>query len=143
MSTEINTASRDAKISHILKNTQTIALIGASAKPDRDSYKVMAFLIKQGYQVFPVNPKLTGQKIQGREVYNCLNDIPVAIDMIDVFRQSKYLYDIVDAAKQYHVKFIWAQQGVSDTQAELLALKHNIPMIVNSCPAIEIPRLML
>ncbi|GAA6173504.1 CoA-binding protein [Colwellia sp. KU-HH00111] len=141
MRKQINTNYRDTEMSHILKNTETIALIGASAKPERDSYKVMAYLIEQGYKVFPVNPQLKGQKIQGCEVYGGLEDIPVAIDMVDVFRQSKYLYDIVVAAKKSHVKFIWAQQGVSDTQAELLALKYNIPMIVNSCPAIEIPRL--
>lgn len=143
MNTTLSPASLDKKIVHILKNTKTIALLGASSKPERDSYKVMAFLIERGYQVFPVNPMLAGQQILGCEVYSCLGDIPVPIDMLDVFRQSKYLYDIVIDAKKVNVKFIWAQQGVSDTKAELLAVKNNIPIIVDSCPAIEIPRLGL
>ena len=143
MNTTISSFSLDKKIAYILKNTKTIALLGASSKPERDSYKVMAFLIERGYQVFPVNPMLAGQQILGCEVYSDLADIPVPIDMLDIFRQSKYLYDIVIDAKKVNVKFIWAQQGVSDTKAELFAVKNNIPIIVDSCPAIEIPRLGL
>ncbi len=143
MNTAIGATSQDQKIAHILKNSKTIALLGASSKPERDSYKVMTFLIERGYQVFPVNPILAGQQILGCEVYRCLDEIPVPIDMLDVFRQSKYLYDIVIEAKKVKVKFIWAQQGVSDTRAEFLAVKNNIPIIVNRCPAIEIPRLGL
>ncbi len=139
----MSTAESDQKITDILKNTNTIALLGASSNPERDSYKVMAFLIECGYQVLPVNPKLAGQQILGCKVYSGLGDIPVAIDMLDIFRQSKYLYDIVIDAIKLNVKFIWAQQGVSDTKAELLAIKNNIPIIVNSCPVIEFPRLGL
>lgn len=135
--------SRDEKIVHILKNTKTIALLGASANPERDSFKVMQFLIEKGYQVFPVNPMLAGQKVLGCDVYNSLHDIPFSIDMLDVFRQSRYLYDIVLEAKKVNVKYIWTQLGVKDSKAELLATKSNIPMIIDSCPAIEIPRLAL
>jgi len=144
LSTTIScSVSLDQKIEHILKNTKTIALLGASSKPERDSYKVMAFLIERGYQVFPVNPMQAGQQILGCNVYSHLHDIPVPIDMLDIFRQSKYLYDIVIDAKKINVKFIWAQQGVSDSKAELLAAESNIPMVVDRCPAIEIPRLGL
>jgi hypothetical protein len=135
--------SEDHKIITTLKKVKTIALIGASAKPARDSYKVMAFLLNEGYQVFPINPLLEGTTIMNREVYPCIDDIPSAIDMLDVFRQSKYLYDIVVEATQANITCIWTQLGVSDEKAELLALERGITMIVNRCPVIEIPRLRL
>lgn len=131
----------DQKVVSILTKVETIALIGASNKTERDSFKVMSFLLDEGYQVFPVNPALVGEKILNREVYGCIEDIPTSIDMVEVFRQSKYLYDIVVQAKQANAKFIWAQLGVTDTKAELFASESNIPMVVNRCPAIEIPRL--
>jgi|TARA_R110001583_G_scaffold53927_3_gene165895 predicted CoA-binding protein len=135
--------SEDHNIIDTLQKIKTIALIGASSKPERDSYKVMAFLINEGYQVFPVNPLLEGTKILNREVYRCIDDIPSPIDMIDVFRQSKYLYDIVVEAKQANIIHIWTQLGVTDVKSELLALESGINIIVNRCPAIEIPRLNL
>ena len=99
--------------------------------------------IKEGYQVFPVNPLLEGATILNREVYGCIKDIPSSIDMIDVFRQSKYLLDIVVEAKQENIAHIWTQLGVTDIKSELLALESGINIIVNRCPAIEIPRLNL
>ena len=103
----------------------------------------MAFLMNEGYQVFPINPLLEGTTIMGREVYRGIGDIPMPIDMIDVFRQSKFLYDIVVEAKKANITHIWTQLGVTDVKAELLALESGITMIVNRCPAIEIPRLNL
>jgi len=133
----------DQKITETLNQINTIALIGASAKPERDSFKVMAFLINKGYQVYPVNPVLEGATIMNRKVYACISDIPVSVDMIDVFRQSKFLYDIVVEAKKAGVECVWTQLGVTDVEAESYALENGITMIVNRCPAIEIPRLNL
>jgi len=143
MSKEHVSNEDDDKIIAIFDNVRTIALIGASDKPERDSHKVMAFLINKGYQVFPVNPLLAGKSIQGCEVYSSLADIPQPIDLVDVFRDSKYLYDIVVETKQAKVKRIWAQIGVMDAEAELLASNNDILMISNRCPAIELPRLMV
>lgn len=137
-----NDATEDRKIIDTLNSVKTIALIGASSKPERDSYKVMAFLLDNNYQVFPINPLLAGTKILGCEVYSSIADVPVPIDMLDVFRQSQYLYDIVLEAKQVAIPIIWTQLGVSDAKAELLASDNEISMIVNRCPAIEIPRLI-
>jgi predicted CoA-binding protein len=131
----------DHKIVDTLNKVKTIALIGASSKPERDSYKVMAFLIKEGYQVFPINPLLAGTTILQQKVYGCLGDVPISIDMLDVFRQSKYLYDIVVEAKKANITTIWTQLGVTEVKAESLALASGINMIINRCPAIEIPRL--
>jgi predicted CoA-binding protein len=135
--------SEERNIKETLQKVSTIALIGASSKPERDSYKVMAFLMDKGYQVFPVNPLLEGTTIMSRKVYGSISDIPVPIDMIDVFRQSKYLYDIVVEAKQTNIACIWTQLGVIDVKAELLAQDSGIKMIVNRCPVIEMPRLNL
>ena len=143
MSTEPIHNLEDRKIAETLNRVNTIALIGASAKPERDSYKVMVFLINEGYQVFPINPLLAGKKIMDQEVYACLGDVPSSIDMLDVFRQSKYLYDIVVEAKKANITTIWTQLGVTDPKAELLARDSGITMIVDRCPAIEIPRLKL
>ncbi|PCI58374.1 MAG: hypothetical protein COB45_00430 [Gammaproteobacteria bacterium] len=143
MSHEFSYDFEDHKIIETLTKVNTIALIGASSKPERDSYKVMAFLMNKGYQVFPINPLLEGTTIMNRAVYGCIGDIPSSIDMLDVFRQSKYLYDIVVEAKQANITTIWTQLEVSDVKAELLALESGITMIVNRCPAIEIPRLKL
>ena len=133
----------DSQIIETLQQVKTIALIGASSKPDRDSYKVMAFLMEKGYQVFPINPLLKGTSIMNREVYGSIGDIALPIDMLDVFRQSKYLYDIVVEAKQANITCIWTQLGVIDVKAEQLARELGINMIVNRCPAIEMPRLNL
>jgi predicted CoA-binding protein len=141
MSAEFIDDAEDQKIIDTLKKVQTIALLGASSNPERASYQVMAFLMGKGYQVFPVNPLLEGSTIMDREVYACIGDIPFPIDMLDVFRQSKYLYDIVVEAKQANITCIWTQLGVTDVKAERLALASGITMIVNRCPAIEIPRL--
>ena len=146
MSTELINNRYDIeehKIIDTLNKVKTIALIGASSNPERASYRVMAFLMNEGYQVFPVNPLLEGTSIMNREVYGRIEDIPSSIDMLDVFRQSKYLYDIVLEAKQANITSIWTQLGVTDDKAESLALKNGISMIVNRCPAIEIPRLNL
>ncbi|MCB2070364.1 MAG: CoA-binding protein, partial [Ottowia sp.] len=82
----------------MLSATRRIALLGASHKPERPSHEVMAFLLASGYQVYPVNPGLAGQQLLGCRVYPTLAAIPVAIDMVDVFRQSQYLPAIVEEA---------------------------------------------
>lgn len=143
MGTESIYDVEDSKIIDMLKNVKTIALIGASSKANRDSFKVMAFLIDKGYQVFPVNPVLKDTTILNQKVYRSISDIPVRIDMIDVFRQSKYLYNIVLEAIEENIPSIWTQLGVTDAKAESLASENNITMVINRCPVIEGPRLKL
>ena len=143
MTNELIDNVADQKIIDTLNHINTIALIGASEKPERDSFKVMAFLINKGYQVYPVNPFLEGTTIMNRKVYACISDIPVSVDMIDVFRQSKFLYGIVVEAKKSGIDCIWTQLGVTDIEAESFASENGITMIVDRCPAIEIPRLNL
>jgi predicted CoA-binding protein len=131
----------DGDIARVLATTRTIALLGASAKPSRPSHEVMAFLLQQGYEVLPVNPGLAGHTLQGRLVYASLADIPVTIDMVDVFRNAAYLPAIVDEAIGVGAKVLWTQLDVVDEQAAATAKSAGMEVIMDRCPAIEIPRL--
>lgn len=125
----------------MLSATRRIALLGASHKPERPSHEVMAFLLASGYRVYPVNPGLAGQQLLGCRVYPTLAAIPVAIDMVDVFRQSQYLPAIVEEAIACGVKTLWTQLGVVDAQAAATAERAGLAVVMDRCPAIELPRL--
>ena len=131
----------DADIAHVMASCKTVAVLGASNKPVRPSYSVMGYLLDQGYEVFPVNPGLAGQEILGRPVYASLSEVPVRIDMVDVFRQSQYLPDIVREAIQCGVSVLWTQLGVVDESAAREAEASGIAVVMDRCPAIEGPRL--
>jgi len=133
----------DQEIKDILSNVTSIALIGASKNPERPSHKVMAFLMSQGYDVTPVNPGLEGGTLLGRKVFARLSDIPGTIDMVDIFRKSDDVGPIVDDAIQKGAKVIWMQLGVINEAAAETARQAGLKVIMNHCPAIEIPRLGL
>ena len=133
----------DALIRRVLTETRTIALIGASAKPERPSHGVMRFLQRQGYRVIPVNPGLAGQKLNGETVYARIADIPERIDMVDIFRNSAYAGAASDEGVAAGARVIWMQLGVSDVAAAKRAEAAGLTVVMNRCPAIEIPRLGL
>ncbi|MCM2395569.1 CoA-binding protein [Rhizobium sp. S95] len=135
----------DAYLAEVLKSTGTIALVGASPKPDRPSYGVMRFLLSRGYKVIPVNPGQAGKEILGQKTVARLADIGEPIDMVDVFRASEYLGEVVDdaLALETRPKAIWSQLGVRDDNAAARAEAAGIKVVMNHCPAIEIPRLGL
>jgi predicted CoA-binding protein len=131
-------------IADILKNTKTIALLGASPNAARPSNGVMAFLLARGYRVFPVNPGQAGKQILGQTVYATLADIPESVDMVDVFRAAEYLDGIVDEALALATppKVIWGQLSVRDDKAAAKAEAGGISVVMDRCPAIEYPRLV-
>ena len=131
-------------ITDILKETKTIALLGASPNPDRPSNGVMRFLLSKGYQVFPVNPGQAGKEIHGQKVYASLSDVPEPVDMVDVFRAAEYLDGVVEEAMALPQKprVIWGQLSVRDDKAAAKAEAAGIKVVMNRCPAIEYPRLM-
>ncbi|RKE85227.1 CoA-binding protein [Rhizobium sp. AG855] len=129
----------------ILTEVKTIALLGASPKPDRPSFGVMRYLMSKGYRVFPVNPGQAGKEILGQKVYATMADIPEAIDMIDVFRAPEYLGEVVSEALALPTRpqVIWGQLTVRDDEAVKPAEEAGIKVVMNRCPAIEMPRLGL
>ena len=135
----------DADLVRILSSTKTIALVGASQRPERPSNSVMQFLLRYGYGVTPINPGLAGQYIHDQLVYENLAAIPHPVDMVDVFRNSREVSALVDEvlALKKLPKFIWMQLGVYDLQSAQRAEAAGIEVVMNRCPAIEIPRLQL
>ncbi|MDQ0319879.1 putative CoA-binding protein [Pararhizobium capsulatum DSM 1112] len=134
----------DYFLKEILTETNTIALVGASPNPERPSYRVMAFLLRKGYTVYPVNPGQAGKEIQGQKVYAKLADVPRPVDMVDVFRAADHLLALVDEvlALPEHPKVIWGQLSVRDDQAAAKAEAQGIKVVMDRCPAIEYPRLV-
>ena len=122
------------KLSSLLKKVKTIAIVGASSNPHRDSYKVMKFLIDSGYKVFPVNPTETNRMILNQKCYSNLNDIQEKIDMVDVFRSSKYIFDIAKEAVSINAAMLWTQEGVVDDKAADFAEKEGLIVIMDECP---------
>lgn len=122
----------------ILDNVKTIALVGASPKPERASYEVMAFLQARNYRIIPVNPVIAGQTLLGETVYASLNDIPDSFDMVEIFRNSEAAGEItkevlsLDESKQ--PKVIWMQLNVINHEAAALAVSKGITVIMDRCP---------
>lgn len=137
----------DAEIREILNETKVIAVVGFSAKPDRPSHGVAAFLQRRGYRVIPVNPGLAGQSFLGEMVYADLRAIPgeISVDMVDIFRTPDAVPAIVDEAlaARPEVRTIWMQLGVVHEDAAAKARAAGKRVVMNRCPKIEIPRLGL
>ena len=127
-------------IKEILEEVKTIAVVGASANPDRDSYKVMESLIKNGYQIFPINPNEKGNLILGQLCYGDLNSVSGKIDMIDVFRAEDAVLGVTKEAIKIGVKVLWTQLGIINEEASELAENAGLKVIMNRCPKIELEK---
>jgi predicted CoA-binding protein len=134
----------DDLIRSALTEVKTIAMVGASPKPERPSFGVLEFLLAAGYRVFPVNPGHDGSRILGQLVYAKLADIPEPVDMIDVFRRPESLPALVDEvlAMSPRPKVFWTQLGVVNPRATGCAEAAGMKVITDRCPAIEYPRLI-
>ncbi len=131
----------DAYLRAILTRTRLIAMVGASPNPARPSYGVMAFLLAKGYRVIPVNPGAAGTLIHGQTCVAALSDIGEPVDLIDVFRTSDAVPGIVEEAITIGAKAIWLQLGVRHDEAAARAEAAGIDVVMDRCPAIEMPRL--
>ena len=133
--------TRDEDISDLLRNARTIAMIGASDRPDRASYGVMKFLQDRGYRVFPVNPQITGEHVHGEFVWRELAQIGVPIDIVDIFRRSEAAAEAIEQAIFVGAKAVWMQIGVINEEAAAKAEAAGLKVVMDRCPQIEIPRL--
>ena len=131
----------DADIAALLAETRTIALVGASDRPDRPSYGVMKFLQQHGYRVIPVNPQITGEHVHGEYVWRDLSQIGEPIDLVDIFRRPEAAGEAVDQAIAAGAKAVWMQLGVINEAAAARAEAAGLKVVMNRCPAIDIPRL--
>lgn len=132
----------DAEIREILTSVKTIALVGWSPNPDRPSHRVAAFLAGRGYRVIPVNPGHAGAPALGEVVRASLAEAG-PVDMVDIFRRSEEAGVVVDAAIAQGAKVVWMQLGVVDDAAAARAEAAGLRVVMDRCPAIEIPRLGL
>ena len=122
----------------ILKNVNSIAIVGISSKEERDSFKVMKFLIEKGYKVFPVNPNEEGKYILGRKCFKNLKDIDDVIDMVDVFRKKEFVYDITKESIEINAKVLWTQIDIFCEDSANLAKDAGLTVVMNKCPKIEL-----
>ncbi|WP_119391638.1 CoA-binding protein [Taklimakanibacter lacteus] len=130
-------------IRDILREVKTIALVGASNNDVRPSYFVVKYLLDKGYDVSPVNPALAGEEIAGRKVYATLKDIPHALDMVDIFRNSQAAGIITDEALELspRPRVIWMQLGVRNDAAAERAEAAGLKVVMNRCPKMEYGKL--
>lgn len=119
-----------------LKN---IAVVGMSKNPDKAAHYVPKYLDEKGYNIIPVNP--TATEILGKKCYPSLLDIPVKIDIVDVFRPSDQVQPVIDEAIKIKPKIIWLQEGIHDEKAEEVAKKAGIDVVFNRCMLAEHQRL--
>jgi predicted CoA-binding protein len=131
----------DEDIRSLLLGARTIAMIGASDRPDRPSNRVMKALQDYGYRVIPVNPQITGEHIHGEFVFHDLSQIGVPIDIADIFRRPIAAGEAVDEAIACGAKAVWLQLGVINEEAAARAEAAGLKVVMDRCPAIELPRL--
>lgn len=133
----------DAYIRGILSTVKTIAMVGVSANPSRPSYFAFKYLLERGYRMVPVNPALAGRELLGQPAFAGLLDIPVPVDMVDVFRAAEHAGAVVEEvlAMAPHPCVVWMQLGVRNDAAAARAQAAGLKVVMDRCPKIEYGRL--
>lgn len=124
-------ATETDRITELLRNAKTIAVVGLSSSPMRASYGVSAYLQSQGYRIIPVNPEAT--EVLGEQAYPSLRDVPEKIDIVDIFRRPEFVPDIVDQAIERKVPAIWMQETVIHKAAAEKARQAGIFVVMDRC----------
>ena len=131
----------ESYIKEVLDEVKTIAVVGASANQDRDSYKVMQALMQHGYEVFPINPNETGNIILGQPCYADLSSVAVKIDMVDVFRAADAVMGVTKEAIAIGASVLWTQLDIVNKEAAELAEHAGLKVVMDRCPKIELAKL--
>jgi len=133
----------DSYIRGILNTVKSIAMVGASEKENRPSYFAFKYLLERGYNMIPINPGHAGEDLLGRRISARLADVTEPIDMVDIFRASRYALPIVEEtlALQPRPQVIWMQLGIRNDEAAALAEANGLKVVMNRCPKIEYGRL--
>ena len=118
-------------VQRILETTKTIAVVGLSDKPDRDSYQVAAYLQQQGYRIIPVYPRVN--EVLGEKAYPSLRDVPDPVDVVDIFRRSEDVPPIVEDAIAIGAKVVWMQAGIVNEAAAARARAAGLAVIMDAC----------
>ena len=124
----------------LLTETRTWAVVGCSPDPGRDSHRIASLLKREGFRVFPVNPYVTGELL-GERCYASLREIPEPVDVVDIFRRADQAGAHVDEAIAIGARGVWMQLGVIDEAAAERARAAGLRVVMNRCPAIELPRI--
>ena len=131
----------ESYIKEILDGVKTIAVVGASANQDRDSYKVMQVLIQHGYQIFPINPNEEGNLILGQPCFADLSSVSGKIDMVDVFRAADAVMGVTKEAIAIGATVLWTQLDIVHKEASALAEQAGLKVVMDRCPKIELAKL--
>lgn len=134
-------AYSDNLIAGLLRSVRTIALVGASTNPAKASFIVMKYMQGKGYRVIPVNPGLAGKTLLGETVYASLDDLPVPVDMVDVFRNAAAVPPVAEAAILLGARVLWLQLGIINHEAAALAGAAGLTVVMDRCPKMEFGRL--
>ncbi|MFQ5973239.1 MAG: CoA-binding protein [Alphaproteobacteria bacterium] len=131
----------DWLIRRILRDTNTIAMVGVSPRWIRPSYFAMKYLQTKGYTVVPVNPRAAGEEILGEPVYASLLDVPGKVDLVDIFRRADQVGPVVDEAIEIGAPVAWMQLGIRNDEVAARAEAAGLTVIMNRCVKIEYGRL--
>ena len=126
--------NKNQYLKEVLSKVKTIAIVGASSKPEKDSYRVMEALINFGYEVFPVNPNYVGKRILGKECYPSLKAIKEKIDMVDIFRAKDFIYNLTKEAIEIKAEVLWTQEGITHEEAANLGRSAGLIVVMDECP---------
>jgi len=127
------------EVGRILERSKTVAVVGLSDKPDRDSHRVAAYLRQRGYRIVPVNPNVA--TVLGEQAYPRLREVPVPVDVVDIFRKPDAVPEIVEDAIAIGARVIWMQEGIAHNAAADRARAAGLAVVMNKCMLKELRKL--
>jgi predicted CoA-binding protein len=131
----------DEEIRQLLTTSRTIAMVGASAKPDRPSHGIMKILMRAGYNVIPVTVR--DAEVLGKRAYKSLGDIPERVDIVDVFRRAEDTPAIAEEAREIGARALWLQLGISNEEAARIATEAGMMIVMDKCIGVTVAQMKI